>query len=117
MIFSTTQQLNCFLLFVFLGILLSIIFNIFFILFLKNKSKIIKKIILDSVFCTIFCIFFVIFLNLFNFGKFSLALVFAYLLGYFWFKYLVKKTVDKLANKWYNLIKGKIKNEKSKPQT
>lgn len=117
MIFATNLQLNCFILFIFFGVILGFIFNLFFVLFLKNNSKLIKNIILNTIFCTFFCVFFVILLNLFNFGKLSLSLILAYLLGYFWVKKLTRNLVDKLSKKWYTLLQRRKKNEKPKPKT
>ena len=114
MIFSTINQLNLFILYIFFGVIVGVIFQLFFILFLKNYQKLWQKIIFDTIFCSIFCIFFVILSIFYNFGQFSYVLLIAYLVGYFWIKKLSKKIVVKVQKKWYTLLIRKFKNEKSK---
>ena len=116
MIFLTNNQLNCFLLFLFFGILIGIIFQLIFVIILKKYKKIWQNIIIDTVFCTIFLIIFDFLLNFYNFGKLSLTLILAYLLGYFWICKLTKKTVDKCNKLWYTMLKGKSKDEEFKPK-
>ncbi len=104
MIFSTFNQLNCFLLFLFFGIIISFIFNLFSVLFLRKYLKIYKKIIFESIFYTIFAVFFVFLLNFYNLGKFSFVLLMAYILGFIWLKFVSSKLIAILENKWYNLL-------------
>jgi len=115
MIFSTNHQVNCFLIFVFLGIIFSIFYNCINILFFKNFTKNYKKIIKNSVFYSIFSIFFVILLNFFNFGLFSISLLLATFAGYVWTNLTIKKLVVFLQTLWYNkLTKDKIKYARKK---
>ena len=119
MIFSTFNQLNCFLLFLYFGIILGLISKIFFILFLNKFQKIIIKNIIFAIFFTFFSIFFVFLINYFNFGQYNYALIFSYLLGYFYFLYISKNLFAFLENKWYNTITKlklfrKKKNESNK---
>ena len=102
MIFSTSNQINCFLIFMFLGIVFSIIFNIINILFFKKFAKKFKKNLINCVFFAFFSIVFIIFLNLFNFGEFSLALCLATFLGFIWLNFISKNLVVFLSNLWYN---------------
>ena len=104
MIFSTFNQLNCFLVFLFFGLILGLISKLIFIIFSKNFQKIIVKNIIYTIFYSIFSIFFVILINLYNLVQHSYALIIAYLLGYLWFNYLSKNLVVFLENKWYNII-------------
>ncbi len=113
MIFITLNQLNCFLLFLFFGIILGFVYQIFSVIFLKNFQKIYLKSIFNGIFCAFFGIFYVFFINFYNFGKYPPALLFAFLLGIFWVKKLCAKSVVFLQNKWYNLFKRLTKNEKS----
>ncbi len=115
MIFSTSSQLNCFLIFVFLGIVLSIVSNAINILFLEKFAKKLKKIIINFNFYAIFSIFFVIFINVFNFGEFSISLLIASTLGFIWFNFTTKKLVVFLSSLWYTkLTKGKLKHARKK---
>ncbi len=115
MIFSSFNHVNCFLVFLFFGIILGFIDNIISIVFLKNYQKKFVIPIFDTVFYTFFSILFVILLNIFNFGEFSLVLVLAYVLGFYWIKKQLKNLVAFLQTKWYNVInriRAKRKNEK-----
>lgn len=114
MIFATNNQLNCFILFIFFGLILGGIFQLLSIIFFKKYQKNWEKIVFESIFYTFFCIFFVILSNIFNFGLFSFALVLAYLIGFIWTNKLSAKLVGKIQNKWYNFLKGKAKNEKER---
>lgn len=111
MIFSTQNQMNCFLIFVFLGINFYLFYSFFAIIFSINFGKILKKIIFDSIFYAFFAIIFIIFLILFNFGCFSLSLIFAVLIGSFWSKLTFQKSVVFFKNLCYN-IKNKKKRGK-----
>ncbi len=112
MIFSTQNQFNCFLIFIFFGIILGVLFSIQNILFLRKNEKFIKKIILDCIFYMFFSIFFIILINFFNFGKFSLTLLLAFILGFETSKRLLLKTVVFLQNKWYNVVNKFFKRSK-----
>ena len=111
MIFSTNNQLNCFLIFLFLGILTGLIFNFFFVVFLKKHQKNIKKIIFDTIFCLFFYVFYIFLINIFNLGIFSLSLLSAFSIGFFFEKKVSFNLVVFLENKWYNTIKRKTKHE------
>ena len=113
MIFSTFNQLNIFLVFLFFGIIFGLIANIFFTLNTINFSKNIKKTIINSIFYVIFAIFFVNFLIYFNFGKFSIILLSGYIFGYSFSKKTTKNLFAFLENKWYNLIKTKLRQNKN----
>lgn len=116
MIFSTNNQLNCFLIFSFFGILTGLIFNFFFVIFLKKYQKNIKKIIFDAIFCLFFCIFYIFLINIFNLGIFSISLLVAFSAGLFFSKKATRNLVVFLENKWYNTIKRKTKNEEHNKQ-
>ncbi len=109
MIFSTINQLNCFFIFLFCGIIFGIIYLFFSTLFLKKYQKIFQKIIFDSIFYSFFAIFYVFFINFYNFGKISYVLIFGYCLGFLWIKKVFKNLVVKLENKWYNYLTQKRK--------
>ena len=109
MIFSSLNQLNCFLIFLFLGFLCSFIFNMFFVIFCINFSKNFKKTIFKTIFFSIFSIIFIFFINFFNFGKMSISLLLGTILGYVWFDKLATNSVVFLQNKWYNTVKHKDK--------
>ena len=107
MIFSTLNQLNCFILFIFCGIIFGIIYSIFSIVFLKKYQKIFQKIIFEGIFYTFFSIFYVFLINFYNFGKISYVLILAYGVGFVWLKKVLQKLVVFLTDKWYNSIKTK----------
>lgn len=104
MIFSTTSQLNIFLIFVFYGIIAGFISSFISIIFLKNyQKKLIKSLFLVA-FYSFFSIIFVFLINFFNFGKFSIVLLSAFILGFALTKSLFKKLVVILQNSWYNIL-------------
>ena len=117
MIFVTNNQFNCFLLFLFFGIICGLIYQFFCVVFLKKYQKIFVKTIFDGIFCTFFCIFYVFLINFYNFGKFPLALLVAFVVGFLWIKKLLFKSVVFFQNKWYTCIKRLKKNEKSNNQS
>lgn len=104
MIFSTLNQLNCFILSVFIGIIFGLIFSFFEILFLKKYAKIFKKIIFEGIFYSFFAIFYVFFINFYNFGKISYVLILGCVLGFLWAKKVLKNLVGILTDLWYNYI-------------
>lgn len=110
MIFSTLNQINCFILFLFFGFIFGIFFQIFSVLFLKKYQKIFQKIVFEGIFYTIFLTFLVFLLNFYNFGQFSLTLLAGYILGFLWLKKLTNNLVVFLENKWYNNIHKEKKN-------
>ena len=112
MIFSTLNQVNCFLIFVFLGIIFSIIYDALFILFLKKHRKKFANYTFDTIFYAIFSCFFVIFKNIFNFGLFSFSLLLACSIGFVWTKSTTKNLVVFLEEKWYNKITLKRKEKR-----
>ena len=104
MIFSTFNQLNNFLIFIFVGLLMAFFYSILEICFLINFKKKLKNIIFNSVFYIFFAVLFVILLNIFNFGKFNISLLLATIGGYVWFRNASKNLVVFLKNKWYNTL-------------
>lgn len=108
MIFSTQNQINCFIIFLFCGILIGLFFKLINLLFLIKFKKIFQKNIFFGVFYLFFCVFFIFLLIFFNFGKFSFTLLSSYLFGFWWTLKLVKKSFDVFENLWYNTI-NKIK--------
>jgi len=112
MIFSTQNQLDCFLIFLFFGILFGFILSLFDLIFFRKNEKIIIKNITNCIFSAIFLIFFTILLNIFNFGKFSLTLLFSISFGLLAFKRLVSNLVVFLQNKCYNVFKSKPRRTK-----
>lgn len=120
MIFQTQNQVNNFLIFVFFGLIIGLISSIYFLIFFKNFQKIIVKNVLNLIFYTFFCIFYIFLTNIFNFGNFSLVLLFAYYLPYIFIKHITRKLVGVLEKKWYTIITNKLtfvklKNKKGKP--
>ena len=107
MIFSTLNQLNCFLLFIFCGIILGLINAIFSVIFLKKYQKIFQKIIFEGIFYTFFSIFYVFLINFYNFGKISYVLILGYVLGYLWIKKVLNNLVVLFCDLWYNHLKKK----------
>lgn len=112
MIFSTFNQVNCFLVFLFFGFVLGFLDCLFSVIFLKNYQKNFLKCVFDTIFYTFLSIIFIFLLNFYNFGEFSVALIFAYILGFYLIKKLMKKLVAFLINKWYNIFK-KLKVKKN----
>ena len=113
MIFSTQNQLNAFLIFIFVGIILGLFSQLLIFIFLKNHQKFFGKIIFDTIFYTFFSIFLVFLLNFFNFGKFSLTLLAGAIVGFFWLKKLTNKSFAFLETKWYNFLKSKFKGKRN----
>ena len=116
MIFSTQNQLNAFLIFIFAGAIFGFIFQFLNLFLIKNYQKNFLKIIFDTVFFSFFSIFLVFLLNIFNFGKFSLTLCLAASFGFFWIKKLTQKTVALFETKWYNFVKSHFKGRKNEKQ-
>ena len=114
MIFSTLNQLNCFLLFIFFGLIFGFFYNLAGILFLKKYQKIFQKIIFDSVFFGFFSIFYVFLINFYNFGIFSITLILGYLIGFLWIKNLGKNLVVFLQEKWYTFLIKRKRNGRGK---
>jgi len=104
MIFSTFNQLNCFLIFFVLGLFLGILYSIINILFLSKKLKKYQKNILNCVFFSLFSFIFIVFLHIFNFGVFKLSLFLVSILAFLWIKILLANLVVFLENKWYNVL-------------
>ncbi len=113
MIFSTQNQLNSFLIFILFGLIFGFILQILNIIFLKKYQKNFLKIIFDTIFYGFFSIFFVFLLNFFNFGKFSMTLCLASIIGFLWMKKLTKNLVAFFETKWYNFIKLKFKGRRN----
>ena len=104
MIFYTKNQFNCFLIFLFFGIIFNLIYNLFSILILKKYQKKLKIIIFDSVFYSFLSIFLIFLINFLNFGKLSLVILLAFILGFITSNMLTKKLVVFFQNKWYNIL-------------
>jgi len=101
MIFNTINQFNCFLIFLFFGIIFNLIYNLFSILILKKYQKKLKIIIFDSVFYSFLSIFLIFLINFLNFGKLSFSILLAFILGFISSNMLTKKSVVFFENKWY----------------
>lgn len=101
MIFSTFNQVNIFLIFLFLGIIFGIVFLLFNILFLHKFLKNIKKIIINCIFYMFFSCIFVFFLNIFNFGDLNIFLILIYIVGFLWSKKVFENSLVFLKNKCY----------------
>lgn len=104
MIFSTFNQINVFLIFLFNGIVFSIIFNLFSVFFLKFHQKTIQKCIFECIFYSFFGILFIFSINYFNFGEYSLILILAQIMAHVWTSKTINKSIVKLENKWYNHV-------------
>ena len=101
MIFQTQNQLNCFLIFVFAGVIIGIFSQFYFLFFLINFKKNITKTIFLTLFYIVFCLFFIFLLFFLNFGKFSLVLFLGFILGFGWIKNTFKKSFVILEKRWY----------------
>ena len=101
MIFNTINQFNCFLIFLFFGIIFNLIYNLFSILILKKYQKKLKIIIFDAIFYSFLSIFLIFLINFLNFGKLSFSILFAFVLGFYLSNILTKKLVVFLIEKWY----------------
>ena len=104
MIFFSLNQLNSFLIFLFIGVVLGIIFCVLKIIFLFNFRKKLLKNIYFCMFFTLFFNIFIIFLNIFNFGKFNFVLLFSYISGFVLLEKVANKSVVFFENKWYTII-------------
>lgn len=104
MIFSSLNQFNCFLIFLFFGIILNLFYNIFSIIILKNYQKNLKIIIFDTFFYGFFSIFLIFLINFLNFGKLHFSILLAVCLGFYLTKRLTKNLVVFLEKKWYNIF-------------
>lgn len=102
MIYSTQNQLNLFLIVTFLGLFSGLIFQLIKFIFKINFSKKIIKNVFFTIFFAIFYFIFNIFLILFNFGEFSLTLLFGLILGFIWFESLSKNLLVFLKILCYN---------------
>ena len=114
MIFSTLNQFNCFVSFLFFGILVGLIYNLFCILFCKKYLNFYQKNIFFCIFSAFFIVFFTFLKNYFNFGIFSLSLFAFYFMGFLWCCKLLKNLVVFFSNKWYTLLKKHIFIKKEK---
>jgi len=103
MIFNTINQFNCFLIFLFFGIIFNLIYNLFSILILKKYQKKLKIIIFDTIFYSFFSIFLIFLINFLNYGKFSFSILAATIIGFLLNNMLTKNLVVFLENKWYTL--------------
>ena len=117
MIFSTINQFNCFLIFVFLGSLVGLFSTLIFIIFLKNYQKNIVKVVFDTIFYAFLMILFIFFNIFLNFGELSIAPLIGYSLGIIWIRILTSKLVVFFEKKWYNYLnkrKRKLSERKSR---
>lgn len=104
MMFQTQNQLNLFLIFIFLGIVFSTLFCVIKIFFsLKNRKNILKNVIL-AIFFAFFSIFFMFLLFFLNNGKSFVTLSLSTFCGFIWSNQSFSKIVVKLEKKWYTLI-------------
>ena len=110
MIFSTFNQVNIFLIFLFFG------FNFGIFSFLKNcinllkKSKKIIKTLINTLFYVIFSMFFIFLINIFNFGIAQPFLLISYIVGNIWGFASSQKLLVFIKNKCYNNINKKKEN-------
>jgi len=104
MIFNTINQFNCFLIFLFFGIIFNLIYNLFSILILKKYQKKLKIIIFDTIFYSFLSMFLIFLINFLNFGKLSLVVLLAFVLGFISLNILTKNLVVFFENKWYTII-------------
>ena len=104
MIFQTNNQTTNLIIFLFCGIIVGLISIFYFLLFTQNFQKKSVNLIIFTIFYSFFTIFFIFLTNFLNFGKFSIVLLFSFLLGYVWVKQLVKKSVVILEKKWYTIL-------------
>lgn len=104
MIFYSFNQLNCFLIFIFYGIICCLIYNVFNLIFLIKFQKKFKKIIFDSIFYSFFNIFLIFLINFLNFGKINFSILLGYILGFYLTKKSTKNLLVFLENKWYNIF-------------
>lgn len=114
MIFSSFNQVNNVLIFIFFGIVLCLFYITLEILFLLNFKKIFKNIIFNTFFYIFFAIIYIFLINIFNFGLFNIVLLGAFILGFIWFKIASKNLVVFLKNKWYTIISKRKQNAKPK---
>lgn len=133
MIFSTLNQVNVFLVFLFFGVVFGFLFHFVKLLYRssdkvnplnKNKTnkkiskkfkkyieklliflKIFKKTIINTIFYLIFGIIFAFLINFFNFGNFSTVLLFTSILGFMWSYKSTKNLVVFLQKIWYTKVK------------
>lgn len=109
MIFSTQNQLNCILIFIFCGIIIGLISSFYFLFFVNIFYKKLIKLINLTIFYIFFSVFFIILLNFLNFGEFSFSLLSSYILGFIWVKKLLRKSLVILEKKWYTMINKNFK--------
>lgn len=114
MIFSSLNQVNCFLVFLFFGFIFGFILNLSNEIFFKKIKKNYIKTIFLTIFYGIFAIFFVFLKNFFNFGIFSFAILIAYLLGFLLSKKMIKILVEFFFLKCYNLLNKKNEDDHDK---
>lgn len=122
MIFQTQNQVNSLFIFIFFGFIIGVLSILFFTFFIENFQKKPIKYAINTLFYAFFCCFFVFLLNLFNFGKFSTTLIFAYTISFILTKHSTQKLVVILQKKWYTIVnkifsKIKKKFKKGKIQT
>lgn len=114
MIYTTQNQLNCLLIFLFLGFIFGIFFHIYNLIFAVNFQKKLLKTLFLSIFYSFFSIFFIILINFFNLGQVSIVLIITYILGFIWAKNIFSNLVVYLEKKWYNKLTKILQNKKRK---
>lgn len=107
MIFYSFNQFNCFLIFIFCGIICCLIYDLFNLIFLIKFQKKFKKIIFDSIFYCFFNIFLIFLINFLNFGKINFSILLGFILGFSLTKKSNKNLLVFLENKWYNIFNNK----------
>ena len=110
MIYSTLNQLNSFIIFIFFGNISSFIFSFFSIIFLKFHQKNIKKTIFYAIFYTFLTFFYIFLINVLNFGHYNLSLLFSFIASFYCTNKLSFNLVVFLEQKWYTLL-TKFKNK------
>ena len=114
MIFSTSSQVNTFLIFIFCGIIFEIFQSFISAIFLLNRQKNLIKSLFLCVFYVFFSVFFIILINFFNFGNFSITLTVATLIGKIVTNFCCKKSFVILENLWYTTLRKHTKEKKIK---
>lgn len=110
MIYSTLNQLNSFIIFIFFGNISSFIFSFFSIIFLKFHQKNIKKTIFYAIFYTFLTFFYIFLISVLNFGHYNLSLLFSFITSFYCTNKLSFNLVVFLEQKWYTLL-TKFKNK------
>ncbi len=101
MIFFSVNQLYSFCLVLSFGIICCIFNSILSAILLKNYQNNIFKFIFNLFLSLIFSIFLIFSINIFYFGQFHIAIILAFMLGYWWCGKTLSKLLDFLEAKLY----------------